>query len=162
MKIIFLDIDGVLNHEDFYERRMIAQRKGESFPHYNIDPQSMSLLNEFVGEYDIKIVISSTWRADGVEALQEIFDKYGDNFDIIGATPYITHLAAQRGNEIFAWIMNNRKVIGQSYFDYKNYVILDDDDDMLYQQKDNFIHVDTKHGLNTTVILKMKEVLNLN
>lgn len=166
IKIIFLDVDGVLNHEDFYvdryEKMQAGKWKKEDQLHYNIDTNCMVRLNKFLGEHeDVKIVISSTWRADGQEVLQTIFDRFGDNFDIIGVTPHLNHECLQRGNEILYWIMKNYNILGKHHFDYKNYVILDDDSDMLYQQKDNFIHVDRFHGLTDEVIDQMKVILNL-
>ena len=43
-----------------------------------------------------------------------------------------------RGNEINKWIHDNNDIIGD-YIKFKDYVILDDDNDMLFIQRHNFI-----------------------
>lgn len=60
-----------------------------------------------------------------------------------------------RGNEINKWIRNNNDVLG-SYLEFKNYVILDDDNDMLLTQKDNFIQTNHLFGLTDEI---MKQVI---
>lgn len=52
MKVIFLDVDGVLRH-DFYEGTK---------EDYGIDPEKLKLLKEIIDKTKAKIVLSSTWR----------------------------------------------------------------------------------------------------
>ncbi len=57
MRVIFLDIDGVLNsHRTAAAYREPLMRK--------LDPVSVKLLHRIVSKADAKLVISSTWRLD--------------------------------------------------------------------------------------------------
>ena len=58
MKIIFLDIDGVLNSE------MYEWSRGEDRADNRIDLSRVRLLKDIVSATDAKIVLSSTWRLD--------------------------------------------------------------------------------------------------
>ena len=70
MKVIFLDIDGVLNSEQFWENRTqsfrytAALNEGKTKDQVrviaNIDPQAVALLNQLVKQTDAEIVVSST------------------------------------------------------------------------------------------------------
>ena len=57
MKIIFLDIDGVLNSIGWVERT-----KGTAYEDKEIDPSKVRLLKQIIDKTDAKIVLSSTWR----------------------------------------------------------------------------------------------------
>ena len=63
MKIIFLDIDGVMNSEkslnDFFE-----QDGEERFEHWIPHPMHVKWLNKITDETGAKIVISSPWRTN--------------------------------------------------------------------------------------------------
>ncbi|MFA6199307.1 MAG: HAD domain-containing protein [Bacteroidales bacterium] len=63
MKLILLDIDGVLNHHDAYKAGFCKYTNLDDGSHYQtFDPTSKALLNKLIEEFDAKIVISSTWR----------------------------------------------------------------------------------------------------
>lgn len=72
---------------------------------------------------------------------------------------------ACRGNEIEEWLQEYFKSSFQTIFgsNYQNnvyrYVIFDDDCDMLYGQKDNFIHIDRYYGLTQENIDQAKKIL---
>jgi hypothetical protein len=127
MKIIFLDIDGVLNSERFFE--MNAQ--GLEFGHSQLDPDAVERLNRLIEETGAKVVISSSWRHvwsrdEIVRMLEKRGFKHGDT--IIGITPT---LAGPRGDEVAEWLGTDdeRRRIDPDHSDVESYVILDDSDD---------------------------------
>lgn len=59
MKVIFLDIDGVLNSDTYMEKQLDNSSVGiES----EIDPATLILLKKAVDTTGAKIVLSSSWR----------------------------------------------------------------------------------------------------
>ncbi|CAL9967805.1 hypothetical protein VPHD479_0121 [Vibrio phage D479] len=70
----------------------------------------------------------------------------GIDGEIIGMTEDYNNGFVFRGNEILKWIKDNEELVGYHY-DFNTYVILDDDSDMLYWQRDNFVHVNGFSGL---------------
>lgn len=154
-KVIFLDIDGVLNHAKFFEARAKAAQsevidsKFKLPPHMWFAPDSVELLNKLVKETGAEVVVSSSWRFDS--KLQEIFDTVGLKFKIAGRTPSF-HYEKTRGDEIQVFIDKH---------DVKNYVILDDDDDMLETQLGHFVQTDANaDGFNYRCYQKAVEILN--
>lgn len=110
MKVIFLDIDGVLN----------CQKTVERFHGFiSVDPLLVKRLNRILKETDAKIVLSSTWRL--FEDNKEILEKA--NIKYIDITP---DFHTTRGEEISDWLSRHPEV--------ERYVILDDDSDMLPNQ----------------------------
>ena len=145
-KILFLDIDGVLASNEF----LIKTGGKSGF----IDKEKVALLNK-LKPYNVEVVISSSWgyNEDTVNTLISC----GLELPIIGGTEHFYTNWACRGNEIAKYLtdtFNNYSVFtGKPYIcegnkdeDYE-YVILDDDTDMLMCQKDNFIHIDRETGL---------------
>ena len=162
MKIIFLDIDGVLNHEAFYKERF-EKRYDEgaiAHPYSEIDPKCVQNLNTLIEETGAKVVISSTWRHSGLDYCKDVLEFHGFKGEIIDITPTSRCGMCVRGNEILEWIKNNEEAIGARYYNYKEYVILDDDSDMLYWQRNNFILVDRFVGLTKGTIFQAKKILN--
>lgn len=158
MKIIFLDIDGVLNHEQFYKTR----KKGEiEYPLSELCPKTIGNLNVLIAETGAKVVISSTWRlGSGATELQIQLEGMGFTGEIIGCTPNLKGEGCLRGNEILKWIKDNKEIIGADYFNYTEYVILDDDSDMLYWQRNNFLLIDRFVGLTMGAVFQAKKILN--
>jgi len=146
-KILFLDIDGVLNSDKYYE----IYRKSD------IDPDTIELINS-LDISDLKIVISSSYGEDGVNLLKDVL-----KFPIIG---YIKHYSINydwicRGNDIIKWLLDNgyyASVHSSNEPDVK-YCILDDDDDILFSQKNLFVQTDRKIGLTEKDINKIKNIL---
>jgi hypothetical protein len=119
-KIIFLDVDGVLNWAD--TRHYIDGFIG-------FDPEHIERFNHITEAHpDAKIVISSTWRKarpfggtyNDFEGLIELMHAKGLKGDIVGMTPI---LYAKRGEEIRTWIEGYETELGEKI----TFVVLDDD-----------------------------------
>lgn len=162
MKIIFLDFDGVLNHELYYTKRVeVGIENYPPHPLSEIDPNSIKVLNFIIEKTGAKVVVSSTWRhGRSIEELQNILNQCGFKGEIIDKTPSFKHNDCVRGNEISEWIEKNNELLGETKYEYENYVILDDDNDMLYVQKDNFLQVDSWVGLTYKLATKAIRILN--
>lgn len=155
MKLIFLDIDGVLNSQYMYADRddEIIDSKGGK-----LSKRCIKLLNNITEDTGAKIVLSSTWRTD--KGVESFLCDAGIAGEIIGKTPYIGDRWALRGNEILAWIKENSGLIGKQYHEYHSFIILDDDSDMLYWQRENFFHTDAYAGLTPNIAYKATRFLN--
>lgn len=168
MKIVFLDIDGVLN---------------SSLTHGRLDKQYYELLQQLVEYTDCYFVISSSWRCMNVEDTRYELSghikennkknknrasKLQDPFPdwlidrIVDITPrayyFINyniqkHFLCPRGIEI-------DKFLKDTDIDVENYVILDDDDDMLLSQINHLVVTDDEAGLTETDVQKCIKILN--
>jgi hypothetical protein len=158
-KTIFLDFDGVLNSHLFYAKGRPTKIED------HIDESAVSRLNSLIQSTDAKIVVTSVWRnSRTVKELQELLTRNGFVGEVVGKTKNLQigedGDCILRGNEILCWMKNNKDLIGADYWEYHNYVILDDDSDMLYWQRNNFIHVDPWCGLTPNTIFRAEKLLN--
>lgn len=116
-KIIFLDVDGVLNNGTW---AMEMYEQGVRVYHDDLlyEP-SLAQLKRIVDETGAFIVVSSSWRQvpTAYVHLREWLEMYG--LEITDKTPYV---GGVRGNDITAWFNRHPG-------NYR-YVILDDEDDM--------------------------------
>ena len=148
-KIIFLDIDGVLNvipqgFDDY----------GAKF-HKHFEDN----LKWIIEQTEAKIVVSSTWRFRGLKIMKEMWSKRGLAGNVIDVTPDID--ICERGKEIQKWLDSN---------EVDSYVIIDDDTDMLESQMDNFVRtsenkehkdcIDIGYGLTKIFSEKAVSILN--
>lgn len=119
MKVIFLDIDGVLNSRAYDKTRSLTEQS-------NIDETRLPLVKKIVDETGARIVLSSTWRehwcadtklcdSDGVY-INDVFAKFG--LRIYDKTPDLGH-GFDRPDEITAWLKYAEEPI-------ESFVILDD------------------------------------
>lgn len=168
MKIIFLDIDGVLNvHEigSVYEKDRFGHLFVQDF---------VNNLGRIVEETGAKIVISSTWRYAGLEIMKEMWAERGLPGEVIDITPDCMYLhneglfewidQVERGHEIDYWLSHNPEVT--------NYIILDDCNDFLKQQLGNFVRtannvnhpdaLDLGYGLTKECTNRAIRILNTN
>lgn len=165
IKVIMLDIDGVLNSEKSLHRRVKMHKNKEldyAEVYYPVCPM-VSYFNKIIEHTQAKIVISSTWRLfhplEGIDyskptrfqlGLRDIFKKQGVLGDIIDVTPQ-TKLSGYRGNDIKEWLNNNK---------VDRYVIIDDNSDMLEEQMPFFVKTDFQDGLTEEQANKAIEILN--
>lgn len=138
-RIILLDIDGVLNvnfpsHDEY----------GRCF-----HPNFIDNLKYIIDETGAKIVISSTWRFSGLVIMKEMWEKRNLPGEVIDITPHID--ICKRGEEIEYWLKNN---------EVDSYVIIDDDNDMLENQQQNFVktskNVSHEDNINNGMGLTLK------
>lgn len=127
MKIIFLDIDGVLNYENSKSK---------------VEDEKVKLLKEIVDRTGAKIVLSSDWRCwldkpdEDIGLLLDRFRKYG--LEIFSTTPITKH--GYRGAEIYQWL---NEWTGETV---ERFIILDDNMDMK-PYMDRLVQTDYKCGL---------------
>lgn len=156
-KLIFLDFDGVLNHESYWQE---GRHEGKEFPHSHLDERCVKRLNNIIDKTGAEVVISTTWRESwDIGALTDVLKQLGFTGKVFGATPVIKEPWAIRGNEIMAFIQGVENLVGP-WWEYKDYLILDDDTDMLSWQKRNFINVDRRVGIDDLVVVESMYVLN--
>ena len=184
MKVLFLDIDGVLNSEnwfgyvqycinnDMYNRvlNFVDIDNEHKYKYIDderikrklnmIDDRAIANLNRIVEETGCKVVLSSSWRSsrESDNALTEYILKLkGFKYELYGVTPRIwaKEFGTQRGEEIQVWMDKESEKN-----EIESFVILDDDSDMLPEQMGNFIHVDGQVGLVDKDVFKAIEILN--
>ena len=163
MKVIFLDIDGVLNYEEFYTRHTQGKERRSTYPLSEICRRAVANVNRIVDATGAKIVISSTWRHSGIDYCRNVLVESGLTGEIIDITPELGRAGSwvERGNEILKWLQDNKLYKYDSYMTIDHdYAIIDDDSDMLYQQRHNFFECSPKTGLTVELADKVIEFLN--
>lgn len=134
MRIIFLDIDGVLNSEMYYKN---VERNIKDWTRF--DPKVVVFIKNLAEEFSAKIVITSTWRFGAVKQLKSELKKSGliKFLHKDWKTPQL--YPPHRGNEIQSWLTEHTDIV--------EYVILDDDDYILEEQKSRFVKTDLMNGM---------------
>lgn len=156
MNIIFLDIDGVV------ATPLVSLAYPENGKVWTIDPTLMRAVANLAKEMEAKLVISSTWR------IKHSFLSFHDLLNAYGAGRYLYN-ERNPNDEKSEWDVNEpewrtrRERFSEYYRGYQikdwiekceeqrhpvdNYVILDDDSDMLDEQKPHFVKTDGMIGL---------------
>lgn len=112
MKIIFLDVDGVLNHSECLEWTDTADV---------LDPEIVERVKDICAKTGAKIVISSVWRlGDSFNLLKKTFGNL-----IVGRTPDLCGVTDHRWQEICRWLLVNRL----SGANIEEVVVIDDEKD---------------------------------
>ena len=146
-KIMFLDVDGVLNSEVYYKSTSHSENDWSRF-----DPISVERIKKLVEEFSLQIVISSTWRYGAVDRLMHELKNsklieylYHDWF-----TPVIH--PAHRGMEIKLWLDLHPEV--------KDYIIIDDDENMLEEQMSRFVKTGLHEGMTEEHFNRVRAILS--
>ena len=169
MKVIFLDIDGVLNVESYITAVFdICKREGIE-PHSHLRdefgnhfcPLTIRYLEWIIESHDAKIVITSTWRMSGIQWIKDLWESRKRPGEIVGITSITRTFKneelslkekAERGKEIKLYLEQHPEIT--------NYVIIDDDDDVLPEQESKFVQTHAQYGLTGPVAEKCIEILN--
>jgi hypothetical protein len=128
LRVIFLDIDGVLVNQ-----RSLAHASGMRA---KADAGCVAVLNHIVARTNASIVVSSTWRMGGLHFVKKTLRLWGVSGRVIDRTPQLR--SVERGEEIAAWLSD--------VTDIESFVILDDDDDMLHLSG-NLVQTEFAKGL---------------
>ena len=111
MKVIFLDVDGVLNSDEYFNKIKNLNIDGIQS---EIDVEKIKMLNMAINETGAKIVLTSSWRyTRNAQELKKLLSEYGIPTD---STPFIQN---KRGLEIKQYLLENP--------DVENFIIVDDE-----------------------------------
>lgn len=138
MKVLFLDIDGVLNYLNWYnDDRNPGNLNGQES---DLDPDCVDRIIRICDETGAKVVISSDWKLSWYGTLDRL-GKFGLTEEyIIDKTPdFGNNVHVSRGYEIDAWL--------QCHPECTNFVIVDDRTDFTDDQHPHFIHIDRETGI---------------
>jgi diphthamide synthase subunit DPH2 len=120
MKVIFLDIDGVLVTRNSVKYQYLNYPEVKEIL---FSKKAINNLNKLIKHTKAKIVVSSTWRLfHTLDELRDIFKKQRIKGEIISTTSIdkaTTEEDIPRGKKITDWLENNS--------DVDQYVIIDDD-----------------------------------
>lgn len=163
-KIIFLDIDGVLNTERWHCQTASNELQDEYG--YKFDPVAVTNLSKIIEETGADIVISSSWKFMGLSKMRKMWKDRKLPGNVIGITPNTVSdkfllnvdldnmdIMAIRGQEVKEWLMLNKNEI-------TNYVILDDMNDILQEQESHFIWIDPEVGITSGNAVQAIFILN--
>ena len=175
MKVLFLDIDGVLNSENWFGYRLYCIKNNMfnevmNFVNTNderikhklsmIDDRAIANLNRIIEETGCKVVLSSSWRScvEAENTLTEYILKLkGFKYEFYDVTPrlWFKDFSIRRGEEIQLWMDKESEK-----HEIESFAILDDDSDMLPEQMNNFIQIDGQVGLTDRDVFAAIEILN--
>lgn len=122
-RVIFLDIDGVLNSAEYHRERHVRGTKP-------LDPLAIQRLNRLTDRTGACIVISSSWRQWGFIYCRAMLKAANVTGRIVSCTPI---LADEVTNGIAAWVPRGREImawLGSTRTPVERFVVLDDADDM--------------------------------
>ena len=134
-KYLFLDFDGVLNTGN-YQKRM-KEEAIDAYDEYGpmFDPQAVSYLEQIIERTGCKIVISSTWRNEGIVRMQQMWKDRGMPGTIYSMTPILLSTTFQDvlNGELLSAPVKNAKALEIDMWLQKHaskdarYVIIDDE-----------------------------------
>lgn len=167
MKILFLDIDGVLNSQQWTRKVWVRDGRQmvwlEPLDQCPICTSNLQLLMESCP--DLNIVISSSWRRmHSFSELQDMLEHYGIPRErVLGITPVGLYdekgRSCDRGVEIQMWLDKNTKVPEGSVltpkYEVEDFMIIDDDTDMAHLKETNFLQTDNDLGLTIKDVRKL-------
>lgn len=168
MKLIFLDVDGVLNtHEELHPEVLCGQ----------IHKDKVEKLNRILRETDAKIVLSSAWRylvhrgEMNMQGFDWLLRSHGVLANrLVGITREDTlreskefdgkhwPLHNERGQQISEWIVRNW--MPENPNGIPKYVVIDDLDLGISEARHPFILIDSICGLHDEDVEKAIKILN--
>ena len=167
-KIIFLDLDGVMitrrhQRQLMYEGKVWKDRHGAFF-----DPVAVAQLKRIIDATHAAIVIESSWKCLGLEAMQRLWHTRRMPGEVIDVTPSgisdsvllsadidVTDLAVlhSKGAEIASWLYDNNMQLA-------SYVIIDDGYVIMESQLSHFVQTDSYDGLTEKLATRAIRILS--
>ena len=172
-KCIFLDFDGVLNTDSYHDERKQNGLSTEDEYGTLFSPDAVDQLRRIVDATQASIVISSSWRYEGLKAMQQLWESREMPGELADITPLHVddHLFSaitidsleempdhgfdiftSRGREIQAYLNLHPEI--------QQYVILDDGCDMLPGLLTHFLQTDPEVGITEAIAQQAITILN--
>jgi len=148
LKVIFLDVDGVLNSTDYH---MYSVKALKTKGYTNFDPRCLHYLKVLVEITKCKMALSSSWRKSDRhrDMLQEELAKLEIDYYFIGCTPGSAD--GKRGGEIKEFLAR--------YPQIKECVIIDDEISDMGEMLPRVLKTDRKVGLTKENVLSAIKLL---
>lgn len=137
-KILFLDFDGVLNTEHY---QCLLQYQGKPWQDEHgafFDPNAVKQLKRIIDATDADIVVESSWKYLGLEAMQEMWAVRNLPGRVIDITP--SSVGDDKGVEIASWLSEHAT-------QDTHYVIIDDEYVILDSQSSHFVLTNPYEGI---------------
>ena len=158
MKVIFLDIDGVLNTSETYTKAFYASQRTLDYK-IEIDKFRLEYLKEIVDKTEAKIVLSSSFRRffenqnDIIlprtlkgKKVYDLFKQYGITIYDITPTNF-----NKREDQIKEWLSNKQ--------DIDSFIIIDDEPSMFFDLYDRLIQ--TSKIRRSQILMNMDDCTGL-
>ena len=150
-KIIFLDFDGVLNTEHYQDLLQYQGKPWQDEYGAFFDPKAVKQLKRIIDATDADIVVESSWKYLGLDAMKELWKVRNLPGTIIDITPSL--LGKNKGVEIASWLSKYAKQ------DIR-YVIIDDEYVILDSQLPHFILTNPYEGITEEQANRAISMLN--
>lgn len=164
MKVIFLDVDGVLNNKLFFKKRRIILKENKGIYIPRLDDKNFIALKTLVERTNAKIILSSYWRYYFDKNLmpnnnglhnhgQDLTLKLRKhNLSLKDKTSTDLTRFQKRGDIIKEYL--------HTHEDIDNFVILDDDNIMKEFTDTNLVQTKPEYGLTMSDVKKAENILN--
>ena len=167
-KYLFLDFDGVLNTLRY--AKMLRKDGIDPYDEFGamFDPNTTSNLKNIIEQTNCKIVLSTSWRNEGLLRMRSLWKDRNLPGEIFSMTPILlstTYQDSQNGEmfcipelnakalEINAWLQQNASKLF-------NYVIVDDENIFFKSQQEHLVLTDEYDGLIVDKAKRAIEILN--
>lgn len=167
-KFLFLDFDGVLNTSRY--AKLLKKDGIDLYDEYGamFDPNTISNLKSIIEQTNCKIVLSTSWRNEGLLRMRSLWKDRNLPGEIFSMTPILlstTYQDSQNGEmfcipelnakalEINAWL---QQYASNSF----NYVIIDDENVFCQKQQNHLVITDENKGLTVQKSKEAIEILN--
>ena len=168
MKVIFLDIDGVVNTSaNKWETGRVKFRGKRCIPTNREPKRVLAKLIKWMLENDAYFVMSTSWGRNSVaEDWNKILRNYGVKKDLVISRTSLRQ-DGTRGLEILEWLekWNTDEVGKHGKERVESYVVIDDDvkDIIPYiKPKSCIIHTNVRKGLTESDLEKIKSYFKRN
>ena len=137
------------------------------------NPNAVDNLRYVIDCTNADVIISSTWRYDGLDKMQKLWEDRNMPGKIVGITPHMITASFEevdskdiwqkrpigsRGMEIDEWLRLNTNEMLEPY----TYVIVDDEDDFLLHQASHVVLTDPNFGLTKVIASIIINKLNIS
>ena len=164
MKVIFLDVDGVLNNKLFLKKRRIILKENKGIYIPRLDDKNFIALKTLVERTNAKIILSSYWRYYFDKNLMPNNNGLHNHGKDLTLKLRKHNLSLKDKTSTDLTRFQKRGDIIKEYLhtheDIDNFVILDDDNIMKEFTDTNLVQTKPEYGLTMSDVKKAENILN--